>query len=31
MEEKLGGLFFAWNMGALKMPKDDLGGSVSFF
>ena len=28
MEEKLGGLqfFFGWNMGDLKMPKDDLGG-----
>ena len=33
MEEKLGGLlfFFGWNMGSLKMPKDDLGGSSSFF
>ena len=33
MEEKLGGLqfFFGWNMGVLKMPKDDLGGlQVSF-
>ena len=33
MEEKLGGLqfFFGWNMGGLKMPKDDLGGlQVSF-
>ena len=27
MEEKLGGLqfFFGWNMGGLKMSKDDLG------
>ena len=35
MEERLGGLqfFFGWNMGGLKMPKDDLGGggSSSFF
>ena len=35
LEEKLEGLqssiFFGWNMGGLKMPKDDLGGSSSFF
>ena len=35
LREKLGGLqfFFGWNMGGLKMPKDDLagGGSSSFF
>ena len=33
VEEKLGGLhfFFGWHMGGLKMPKDDLGGSSSFF
>ena len=24
-------IFFGWNMGGLKMPKDDLGGSSSFF
>ena len=24
-------IFFGWNMGGLKMPKDDLGGSLSFF
>ena len=33
VEEKLGGLqfFLGWNMGGLKMPKDDLGGlQVSF-
>ena len=34
-EEKLGGpsIFFGWNMGGLKMLKDDLGGGglqVSF-
>ena len=23
--------FFGWNMGGLKMPKDDPGGSSSFF
>ena len=32
MEEKLGGLQFwgGWNMGGLKMPKDDLGGVLKF-
>ena len=32
MEEKLGGLqfFVGWNMGGLKMPKDDLGGVFKF-
>ena len=31
-EEKLGGLqfFFGWNMGGLKMPKDDLGRVFKF-
>ena len=24
-------IFLGWNMGGLKMPKDDLGGSSSFF
>ena len=24
-------IFFGWSMGFLKMPKDDLGGSSSFF
>ena len=23
-------IFFGWNMGGLKMPKDDLGGASSF-
>ena len=33
MEEKLGGLqfFLGWNMGAPKMPKDDLGGGGGVF
>ena len=32
-EERLGGLqfLFGWNMGGLKMPKDDLGVASSFF
>ena len=32
-EEKLGGpsIFFGWNMGGLKMLKDDLGGGVFKF
>ena len=31
-EEKLGGpsIFFGWNMGGLKMLKDDLGGGGGF-
>ena len=30
MEEKLGGLqfLFGWNIGGLKMPKDNLGGGL---
>ena len=24
-------IFFGWNMGGFKMPKDDHGGSLSFF
>ena len=33
VEEKFGGLqfLFGWNMGGLKIPKDNLGGSSSFF
>ena len=32
MEEKIGGpsIFFGWNMGGLKMPRDELGGVFKF-